>query len=111
VVPVQDDAGVEPVVPDRRATGRLRAVLVGTGIGLAVLVAASAIAFSIVALPLFTLASTEPGHGLHRDLIRKGLFDVALPFGALSGLVVGVAVGIWYGRGGRLPRDRTPLHE
>ena len=28
------------------------------------------------------------------------------PFGLLAGLVVGVVVGVWYARGGRLPEDR-----
>jgi hypothetical protein len=83
----------------------------GVAIGLAVMVASSAIAFSIVALPLFTLASTEPGNGVDRSLIRKGLFNVALPFGAVTGIAVGILVAIWYARGGRLPQDRTPLHE
>jgi hypothetical protein len=84
-------------------------VLVGIGIGVVVGLAAVAIAFSIVAIPMFIVASTEPGSGLNRELVRTGLFKVALPFGAVSGLLVGVAVGVWYGRGGRLPADRTPL--
>ena len=81
----------------------------GLAIGAVVGLAAVAIAFSIVAIPMFIVASTEPGSGLDRDLVRTGLFKVALPFGVISGLVVGVAVGVWYGRGGRLPTDRTPL--
>jgi hypothetical protein len=84
-------------------------VLLGVGIGAGVGVAAVAIAFSIVAIPLFVLASTEPGSGLNRDLVRTGLFLIALPFGALTGIVVGTIVGVWYARGGRLPTDRTPL--
>lgn len=88
---------------------RWRTVLLGLGVGLGVTVAAIAIAFSIIAIPLFIVASTEPGSGLNRDLVRTGLFKVALPFGVVSGTVVGSAVGVWYGRGGRLPRDRTPL--
>jgi Na+/H+ antiporter NhaA len=78
-------------------------------VGLGVTVAGIAIAFSIVAIPLFIVASTEPGSGLNRDLVRTGLFKVAVPFGVVTGLVVGVLVGVWYGRGGRLPRDRTAL--
>ena len=96
------EAGAEP-------RGRLRTVALGTAVGLGVAVAGVAIAFSIVAIPLFIVASTEPGSGLNRDLVRTGLFKVALPFGVISGLAVGIVVGIWYGRGGRLPRDRTPL--
>ena len=61
----------------------------GLGIGLAVMVAAAGLAFSIVAIPLFFVASTEPGSGLDRDLVSKGLFYVALPFGAIAGLVGG----------------------
>jgi riboflavin transporter FmnP len=89
---------------------RLRGLLVGAGIGVAVGLAAVAIAFSIIAIPLFALASTEPERGVDRDLVHKGLFDVALPFGVVTGIVIGVAVGVWYARGGRLPTDRTPLH-
>lgn len=91
------------------APRRSRSVLVGLGIGLGVGLAAVAIAFSIVAIPMFIVASTEPGSGLNRHLVRTGLFKVALPFGAVAGVLVGVAVGVWYGRGGRLPTDRTPL--
>jgi hypothetical protein len=97
-----------PAAPQRRS--RLRGALVGTGIGFAVGLAAIAIAFSIIAIPLFMLAATDPDRGVDRDLVRKGLFDVALPFGAVTGVAIGLAVGIWYGRGGRLPTDRSPLH-
>jgi hypothetical protein len=72
----------------------------------AVGLAGIAIAFSILAIPLFFVASTEPDSGTHRDLVFKGLFYVALPFGAVAGVLGGIVVGIWYGRGGRLPDDR-----
>lgn len=88
---------------------RPRSVLLGLGVGLGVAVAGIAIAFSIVAIPLFIVASTEPGAGLNRDLVRTGLFKVAVPFGVVSGVAAGVLIGIWYARGGRLPTDRTPL--
>jgi hypothetical protein len=48
---------------------------------------------------------------VNRDLIRKGLFNVAIPFGLIAGVGAGVLVAIWYARGGRLPKDRTPLYE
>jgi len=99
--PVAAEADPHPPTPARSA-------LLGVAVGLAIAVAGSAIAFSIVAIPLFVVASTEPGSGLDRSLVRTGLFRVALPFGLVSGLLAGVAVGVWYGRGGRLPRDRTP---
>lgn len=88
---------------------RTRSTLLGLAVGLGVGIAAIAIAFSIVAIPLFVVASTEPDNGLDRDLVRTGLFKVAVPLGVVTGIVVGVAVGLWYGRGGRLPRDRTSL--
>ncbi len=88
---------------------RSRSVLLGLGIGLGVAAAGIAIAFSIIAIPLFIVASTEPGSGLNRDLVRTGLFKVALPFGVVAGTATGVLVGLWYARGGRLPRDRTPI--
>lgn len=90
---------------------RLRSVLLGLGIGLGVGVAAMAIAFSIIAIPLYVVASTEPGSGLDRTLVRRGLFQVALPFGVVTGIAAGAVISVWYGRGGRLPTDRTPLHD
>ena len=72
--------------------------------------AATGVAFSIVAIPLYLIASTEPGSGLDRDLVRKGLFNVALPFGLLAGLCVGVVVGVWYARGGRMPESRSSIY-
>lgn len=104
-----DDAAAVPATAEVQGSG-LRAVLVGGAIGFAVAVASIAIAFSIIAIPLFIVASTEPGSGLDRTLVRRGLFQVALPFGLVAGTATGIAVGIWYGRGGRLPRDRTPIH-
>lgn len=88
---------------------RWRSTLLGLAVGAGVAVAGVAMAFSVVAIPLFVVASTEPGSGLNRDLVRTGLFKVALPFGLIAGLACGIAVGVWYGRGGRLPRDRTPI--
>jgi len=98
--------------PDRVAPTRskTRAALLGISIGVGVGVAAMAIAFSIVAVPMFLLASTEGDSGLDRDLVRTGLFVIALPFGVLVGVGVGAVVGVWYARGGRLPTDRTPIH-
>jgi hypothetical protein len=101
-----DEAASETAVVRPR---RSRSVLLGLGIGLGVAVAGIAIAFSIVAIPLFIVASTEPGSGLNRDLVRTGLFKIALPFGLVAGTAAGVLVGLWYARGGRLPRDRTPI--
>jgi hypothetical protein len=101
----------EPAV-DAPSTRRspVRSVLLGVAIGLGVGVAAMAIAFSIIAVPMFLLASTEGDAGLDRSLVRTGLFAVALPFGVLAGSVAGTVVGVWYARGGRLPTDRTPIH-
>lgn len=99
--------------PDRGAGAprtRLRSVLLALGIGTGVGVAGVAMAFSIIAIPLFIVASTEPGSGVDRGLVRKGLFHIALPFGLVAGVGAGVLVGVWYARGGRLPTDRTPIH-
>lgn len=101
---MQEPGDLEVVTPSR-----LRSVLLGLAVGFGIAVAGVAIAFSIVAIPLFIVASTEPGSGLNRDLVRTGLFKVALPFGVLSGVAAGTLAGIWYARGGRLPSDRTPL--
>ena len=100
---------VPVVAPAPRS--RVRGVLVGLGVGLGVGLAGVAIAFSIIAIPLFMLASVEPGHGLDRSLVRTGLFQVAVPFGGLVGIAIGIIVGVWYARGGRLPTDRTRLYD
>lgn len=93
------------------ARSKVRSTLLGAAVGLGVGVAAMGIAFSIVAVPMFLLASTEGDSGLDRDLVRTGLFLIALPFGVLTGVVAGAVVGVWYARGGRLPTDRTPIHD
>lgn len=103
----EGSASQVPAIP----RSRWRSVLLGVGIGAGVAVAAVAIAFSIIAIPLYIVASTEPGSGLDRTLVRRGLFQVALPFGLVAGIAAGVAIGVWYGRGGRLPDDRTPIHD
>ena len=100
---------MEPV-PATPTRSKVRAVLLGISIGVGVGVAAMGIVFSIVAVPMFLLASTEGESGLDRDLVRTGLFAIALPVGALVGVAVGALVGVWYARGGRLPTDRTPIH-
>jgi hypothetical protein len=91
-------------------SSRRRSILVGVGVGLAVGLSALAIAFSIIAIPMYALASFEPGKGLQRTTIRTGLLVVALPFGTLVGVATGIIVGIWKARGGHLPTDRTPIH-
>jgi hypothetical protein len=103
--------GSPAVAPAPARAAKLRAAGIGVAIGFSVAVAATSIAFSIIAMPLYMLARTEPGHGVDRDLIRKGLFGVAVPVGVLVGMASGVLVAVWYARGGRLPRDRTPINE
>jgi len=62
-------------------------------------VAAAAIAFFLIAIPFYTLASFEP-NGLDRPIVRTGLFRIALPVGVLVGLAVAVASARWARRGG-----------
>lgn len=93
-------AAVVPEQDLKRSVGL--AVLVGVGIGLTVI----AVVFAIVAIPLFALARfAEPGRGLDRPVIRDNLLHVALPAGALVGVVCGAVVGRWYRRGGHLPTE------
>jgi hypothetical protein len=80
-------------------------VLVAVAVGVAVALAAIAIGFSIIAIPLYALASTDPAHGVDRPFIRNGLLYVALPVGAALGIAAGSLVGVWYARGGRLPNE------
>ena len=85
-----------------------RSVAVGFAIGLPVALAAAALTYAIIAIPMYTLAQADP-HGLDRPFFRHALVRIALPAGAAIGLVVGSVVGVWYRRGGRLPTDRTPF--
>ncbi len=82
----------------RWATHLLSAVGVGVGIAVA------GLTYSIIAIPLYVLARTDPD-GLDRPMIRTAFFNLALPAGIVAGLAAGVAVGLWYARGGRLPTD------
>ncbi|MFP5321951.1 MAG: hypothetical protein ACLGIC_08900 [Acidimicrobiia bacterium] len=82
--------------PDARAPRPLaRSIAIGVGIGLG----AAAIAFFLIAIPFYTLASFEP-NGLDRPIVRTGLFRIALPVGALIGVAVGVASARWARKGG-----------
>ena len=76
-----------------------RALARSVWIGIAVGIGSAAIAFFLIAIPFYTLASFEP-NGLDRPVVRTGLFRIALPVGALIGVVVGVVAGRWY-RSGR----------
>jgi hypothetical protein len=78
-------------------------VLVGAAVALAV----TGLVYSIMAIPIYLLAQTDPS-GLNRPLVRDGLFHVALPIGLVVGALAGAVVGVWYGRGGRLPEGRSP---
>ena len=77
-----------------------RSVLIGAGVG----IAAAAIAFFLIAIPFYTLASFEP-NGLDRPVVRTGLFRIALPVGVVLGLVVGAVSGRWYHQGGTWTTD------
>jgi hypothetical protein len=85
-----------------------RSLLLGVAVGTAVALTALAIGFSIIAIPLYALASIEPGSGTDRPFIRDGLFQVAIPVGVVLGVAAGAIVGVWYARGGRLPTPPTP---
>lgn len=74
----------------------VRSVLVG----IALAVGLGAITFFLIAIPFYTLASFEP-NGINRPIVRTGLFRIALPVGALVGVVGGAVAGRWLHRGGR----------
>lgn len=84
----------------------------GIAVGLGVALAMVGIGVSIVAIPLFLLAQViEPGSRIDHPFLREGLLGWAVPVGLVLGLVTGVAVGVWYGRGGRLPpNDDRPTY-
>jgi hypothetical protein len=90
---------------------RLRSLGLGVAIAFVVMVAATAIAFSLIAVPLHVFARDEPGNAVDGDAVRMGLVAIALPVGVVAGIVSGALVSRWHARGGRLPRDRTLLHD
>lgn len=83
-----------------RGRGAALVAAVGVGVGIAV----AGLTYSLLAIPLYVFAQTDPD-GLDRPLIRRAFFNVAVPAGLLVGLAAGVVVGLWYHRGGRLPDD------
>lgn len=97
----------EPTTPPT-STGR--SVLVAVAVGVCVTFAVAGLVYSIIAIPLYLLAQSDP-NGLDRPFIRNGFFHVALPAGAVVGSAAGAVIGRWYAKGGRLPTDRTQLHD
>lgn len=89
-----------PVATDRPSRPLGRSIGIAIGVGLAV----GAICFFLIAIPFYTLASFEP-NGLDRPVVRTGLFRIALPVGAVLGLVSGVVAGWWARRGGTWRAD------
>jgi hypothetical protein len=76
------------------------------GVGLAAGITAAALALVFVALPLFFFArAADPAHGTGRPFIRTGLVQVSIPLAALVGVAAGAAAGVWWRRGGQLPRE------
>ena len=74
----------------------LRSVLIGIGLAIGL----AAVTFFLIAIPFYTLASFET-NGIDRPIVRTGLFRVALPVGAIVGIVGGAVGGRWLHRGGR----------
>jgi len=85
-----------------------RSILLGLAIGVPVALATMGVVYAIVAIPMYMLAQADP-HGLDRPFFRHALVGIALPAGAVIGVIIGSVVGVWYRRGGRLPTDRTPF--
>jgi hypothetical protein len=90
----------------RNEVRRQRPVLVATAVGFGVALAAAVVTYSIVAMPFYVLArATEPHQALDRPFFRDAILHVALPGSIVLGLLVGGLVGVWYARGGTLPRE------
>jgi hypothetical protein len=85
---------------------RRRPAIIATAVGLGIALAAAVVTYSIVAMPFYVLArATEPSQALDRPFFRDAILHVALPGSAALGLLVGAVVGVWYARGGSLPRE------
>lgn len=87
---VEPDTGDDP---DKRPLGR--SILLGVAIG----IASGAIVYFLIAIPFYLLASFE-SNGMDRPIIRTGLVQIALPVGAVLGVVIGSVSGRWLRRGG-----------
>ena len=98
--PVDEPTGSQRT-PVRRSVG------LGVTVGLAVSMATIGVVYSIIAIPFYVLAQSESS-GLDRPLIRHALVNWGIPVCLALGVACGAVVGVWYGRGGRLPTDRTP---
>jgi hypothetical protein len=84
--------------PPKRPIGV--SILLGVVIG----VSTAAIVYFLIAIPIYLVASFE-SNGLDRPIIRTGLFRVAMPVGAVLGVVTGAVSGRWLRRGGRWSLD------
>lgn len=96
------DPETPPPDESETASSMRRAVLIGLGIG----IGTGLLAFFLIAIPFYTLASFEP-NGMDRPIIRTGLFRIALPVGAVVGIVVGSISGRWVHRGGKWPTSES----
>ena len=96
--------------PDAEPGSPGRTLGIVVGVACLVGVAVAGLVYSVIALPLYLLAQTDP-NGLDRPFIRRGFLAIALPAGLLVGTGAGIAIGAWYRRGGRLPTDRTGFHD
>jgi hypothetical protein len=85
-----------------------RSVALAFAIGVPVALATIAVIYALIAIPVYALAQSDP-NGLDRPFFRQALVRIALPVGALIGVMVGSVVGVWYRRGGHLPTDRSPF--
>lgn len=95
------DATTDPDPADTLTPRPLgRSILLGVLIGLAT----GAIVYFLIAIPIYLVASFE-SNGMDRPIIRTGLLRVALPFGVLLGIVIGVVSGRWLRRGERWALD------
>ena len=66
-------------------------------------VATAGLLYALAAGPIYVLAQIATD-GLQRPAFRTALL-AALVLSAALGVLTGVAVGVWYRRGGRLPND------
>jgi hypothetical protein len=92
------------VVADTETSSQrlVRSALLGAAVGVGLGVAAVAVAFALVSIPIYVIG-TDDGSGLDRDLVRIGLFAIAVPVGVLVGSAGGFLVARWYARGAHLP--------
>jgi len=89
---------MQPTEPVEQARGRAGpTTTLGRArfaVAVPIAIAAAAVVYAIVAIPMYTLAQADP-HGLDRPFFRHALVRIALAVRCGDRTVIGSVVGVW----------------